>query len=213
MYLNGNTLPRTNMTKTNSSKTYTLAGLASIAAIAALSGITAGCENSDKTADVSWNGAKPASAAVADPANPSSSSSTAPAASAGDAVPFGSLSWSYGGFNGSGAAASEVTLSGLNISGGGMSFTYVKDLSAWGLGGGDIGGVASLFVKNNAGKWVGGKFDFISSSRSSRSFTNINDGYNGWSLSDVPNPCEAAFVIVKADGSKRSNVIGGTWAR
>lgn len=199
------------MTKTIPSKTHTLAGLASIAVIAALSGITAGCENSDKTADVSWNGAKPASASVADPASPASSS--APAAAAGDAVSFSSLSWSYGGFNGSGAAPSAVTLSGLNISGNGMSFTYVTDLSAWGMGGGDIGAIAALFVKNSAGQWVGGKFDFISSSRTTRDFVNIFDGYKGWSLSGVPNPCEAAFVIVKADGSKRSNVISGSWSR
>ena len=200
------------MTKTTPSKTYTLASLASIAAIAALSGITAGCENSDKTADISWNGSQPAPASAAAPATGSSDSS-ATTAVAGDAVPFGSFPWNYGGFNGSGAAASEVTISGLHIAGKGMSFTYVKDLSAWGLGSGSIGGVASLFVKNNAGQWVGGKFDFISSSRTTRSFTNIFDGYKGWSLSDVPNPCEAAFVIVKSDGSVRSNVITGTWAR
>lgn len=204
------------MTNTNLFKTYRLAGLASLATVAVLSGFTAGCENSDKTADVSWNGTKPASASVAAPqgsTSTSSSTSSTPAAAAGDAASFSSFPWNYGGFNGSGAAPSAVTLSGLNIAGKGMSFTYVTDLSAWGMGAGDIGAIAALFVKNSAGQWVGGKFDFISSSRKTRSFTNVFDGYKGWSLSGVPNPCEAAFVIVKADGSKRSNVITGKWSR
>lgn len=68
-------------------------------------------------------------------------------------------------------------------------------------------------MQNNSGAWVGGKFDWISSSRRSRDFVNVYSGYAGWSLADVPNPCQAAFVIVSPDGKKRSNVIAGTWSR
>ena len=73
--------------------------------------------------------------------------------------------------------------------------------------------LACLFVKDNSGRWVGGKFDWISSSRRSRNFENIFNGYSQWSLANVPNPCQAAFVIASADGKRRSNVLVGTWSR
>ena len=95
----------------------------------------------------------------------------------------------------------------------GVSFTYNHDLSAWGYSSGALGGVACLFVQKTNGQWVGGKFDWISSSRRSRGFENVFGGYAGWSLEGVPNPCAAAFVIVSPDGKRRSNVIAGTWSR
>lgn len=94
-----------------------------------------------------------------------------------------------------------------------MTFRYVRDLSAWGYSNSQTDGIACLFVQNNSGAWVGGKFDWISSSRKSRDFNNIYSGYAGWSLADVPNPCQAAFVIISRDAKKRSNVIVGTWSR
>lgn len=142
---------------------------------------------------------------------PSETPSEAPAAA--DQVPFGSLKWRYGGVNGSGARASGVAISSASFSSGGMSFKYVRDLSAWGYSSGALGGYACLFVQNQSGAWVGGKFDWISSSRKSRDFKNVYGGYAGWSLADVPNPCNAAFVIISPDAKKRSNVIVGTWSR
>ena len=101
--------------------------------------------------------------------------------------------------------------SGARFSTDGVSFSYAKDLSAWGYSGDALGGVACLFVQKSNGQWVGGKFDWISSSRRSRDFANVYGGYDGWSLAGVPNPCAAAFVIVSPDGKRRSNAIVGTW--
>lgn len=129
-----------------------------------------------------------------------------------DQVPFGSLSWTFGGKPvARGARNGGVVISGARFSAGGVSFSYVKDLSAWGYSNGALGGVACLFVQKSNGQWVGGKFDWISSSRRSRDFANVYGGYGGWSLAGVPNPCRAAFVIVSSDGKRRSNVIAGTW--
>ena len=204
----------------------TVSALALAAALALL-----GCENSEKEAGVSWNGAaKPAatpepaaetvSAETSGSAAPSASSSDAsapPAAADGsevaDAVPFSSLRWTFGGENGSRAVQSGVVVTGLSLGRTSMSFRYVKNLSAWGRSNGQIADYACFFVQKSDGSWVGGKFDWISSSRTSRDFENVFDGYAGWSLAGVPNPCNAAFVIVSGDCKRRSNVIAGTWSR
>jgi len=160
--------------------------------------------------------AKPAAAtqSAAKPAAAQSSASGADGAIGADQVPFGSLKWTFGGKpNGSGARNGGVVISGARFSSGGVSFAYNRDLSAWGYSSGALGGVACLFVRKENGRWVGGKFDWISSSRRSRSFTNVFEGYCGWSLAGVPNPCAAAFVIISPDGKRRSNVISGTWSR
>lgn len=140
-------------------------------------------------------------------------SATDDASAVADAVPFSALRWSYGRFKGSGAKASGVQIAGLRMSKDSLSFTYRKNLSAWGFSSGQTDAVACLFVQKSDGSWVGGKFDWISSSRSSRDLKNVRGGYEGWNLSGVPNPCSVAFVIVHKDGKKRSNVISGRWSR
>jgi hypothetical protein len=137
-------------------------------------------------------------------------------ASGVDAVPFRSLVWSYGGFRGSGAALDTTArITGLKVSGGTLSYAWAGG-GCESLGAGnanDYGSaLACLFVKDNAGKWVGGKFDWISTSRTSRSLANVFGGYHGWSLGNVPNPCETAFVIVGLNG-RRTNVVKSTWRR
>lgn len=135
------------------------------------------------------------------------------AAGVGDAVPYSSLRWSFGGVSGSGAKQSGVVISGLSCSRNGLSFRYSKDLSAWGRSKSAASDIACLFVQRSDGAWVGGKFDWISSSRTTRDFKNIYEKYHGWSLAGVPNPCNVAFVIVSGDCKRRSNVISGRWAR
>lgn len=143
------------------------------------------------------------------PSTPPPSSSTV-----GDAAPYNSFHWDYGGTTKPrGARQTGVVISGLSFSKTGLSFTYQTDLSAWGHAYADPAALACLFVKDNSGRWVGGKFDWISSSRRSRNFENIFNGYSQWSLANVPNPCQAAFVIASADGKRRSNVLVGTWSR
>lgn len=132
-----------------------------------------------------------------------------------DAVPFELLHFDYGGFHPpTNCHRSAVELSGLKVKRDGLSFKYVEDLSHWGMAHTDYSGaLACLFVCDKDGRWVGGKFDWISSSRTTRDFENIYGGYNGWSLRNVPNPCPVAFVIVSVNGKRRSNVISGIWNR
>lgn len=143
--------------------------------------------------------------------NPPSSSSSASSPSADDAVDFSLLQWSYGGFKGGGAKlSSKARIENLKVSSSGMTYT-------WSAGGcEDLGAssckdyshtVACLFVRV-AGAWRGGKFDWVSTSRTSRDFKNIVDkGYQGWPTNSIGSADAYAFVIVGGDGKSRTNVI------
>ncbi len=173
---------------------------------------------SQATASSNSKAAAKASAPQSAPAakNATAPSESPPAPSSGgaaDQVSFGALKWTYGGFNGSRAAKTSASIGGLSMSGNKLSYSWTGDtLASWGLADGDAKALACLFVKRSDGSWVGGKFDWISTSRRSRNLGHTN-GYGGWTLAGVPNPCAAAFVIVSADGKKRTNVITTTWAR
>ena len=195
-------------------KTHTPALLASLMSIAAMSIfalLSTGCEDAAVYDGASWN-----ASTVTDTTSGGSTTTTTGGSTTVtnmDAVSYGSLNWTYGGVKHASASFdSSVILSGLSFSSSSLSFTYVKDLSNWGLSFGDAGALACLFVQKADGSWVGGKFDWISSSRTSRGLSHTSN-YNGWTLAGVPNPCAAAFVIVSADGKKRSNVLAGTWSR
>ena len=66
--------------------------------------------------------------------------------------------------------------------------------------------LACLFCKIG-GKWVGGKNDWVSSSRTTRDFKNIREGYNGWSKTAIEDASEYAFCIVSYKNNTRTNVI------
>ena len=186
---------------------------------------SSGCEDADPKAGVSWNGtAKPAE--QEQPAETEESDGSGESAtgtdgteSAADEVPFSSLNWVYGGVNGGTAQASPVTIAGLSVRGRTLGFRYVVNLAVWRdlspryADASDAPALSCFFVKRNDGRWVGGKFDWIGSSRNTRQLDNVVEHYQGWSLDNVPNPCECAFVIVSADGKRRSNVLHATWAR
>jgi len=124
-----------------------------------------------------------------------------------DAIPFADLSFCWGGFKGSSAILSTPRISALSVSFSRMSIRWDIGLSGWGLSDGDYtGALACLFCKVD-GQWIGGKFDWISTSRSTRDFKNIHSGYGGWSVSDFNRAETYAFVVVSKDGKKRSNVI------
>lgn len=199
-------------------------------AIAAI--LLAGCESSEDSSGAYWKteahtSSASASATTTRSATPSATSQTAtPSNGVGsggeeeigveDDVPFGALSWNYGGFRGGSAEKTAAVISGLRATSENMTYH-------WRTGGCETLGassgsdyshtVACFFVQRGDGRWVGGKFDFISTGRTSRGFENIYGGYGGWSLAGVPNPCPCAFVIVSTDGKRRTNVIAGTWHR
>ncbi len=129
-----------------------------------------------------------------------------------DAVPYSSLNWSMGGFKGSGALMhSGAVIGSLSVKSNGMSYKWVsggcETIGATSKGDADHT-LACMFYKDAGGKWQGGKFDWISTSRTTRDYKNIHDGYNGWNPSAFAAATEYAFVIVGTNG-RRTNVIKG----
>lgn len=123
---------------------------------------------------------------------------------------YSKLNWCYGGFHGENAAESKsAVISSLNVTKTSMSYRWVKggcEVFGATYTGDASGTLACLFCLHN-GEWKGGKFDWISTSRTTRDFHNIETGYKGWEY-DVFAKAEAyAFVIVSKDGKSRTNVI------
>ena len=124
-------------------------------------------------------------------------------------APFDKFHWDFGGFHGEKAQA----VPGCEIDG--LCVGYNAMRYRWRKGGCEMLGAAGpddasclccLFVLNS-GVWRGGKFDWISTTRTTRSMNNIHGGYRGWST-DVFAHAEAyAFCIVSKNGRKRTNTI------
>ena len=142
----------------------------------------------------------------ADPATGDAPAETPPAAPAARPV-AGSLVFRFGGFRGEGAAEDPATqISDVRISRGGLSYRWTKgDLGNWGLSRENDGALACAFYWDGA-QWIGGKFDWISTSRTTRDFKNIDGGYNGWRADLFWAAPRRAFCIVSADGKKRTNL-------
>ena len=126
-----------------------------------------------------------------------------------DEVGFAQLKWNYGGFKGGAATLESSTrISKLQVNSGGMSYSWAsggcEKLGA--ASSTDAACVACLFC-HIGGEWIGGKFDWISTSRRTRDFKNIRSSYNGWMSNAIEKADAYAFVIVSRDGKKRSNVI------
>lgn len=122
---------------------------------------------------------------------------------------FNELQFVVGGFNGSSASwdgSAEIT--NLKV-GNGLTYQWVKG-GCENLGASNRTDasktIACLFCKVN-NVWVGGKFDWISTSRTSRDFHNIQSGYKGWSKDMLDKATAYRFVIVSKDGKRRTNVI------
>lgn len=139
-----------------------------------------------------------------------------------DAVDFNSFQWKYGGTNGSGAKMDgSVMISLKGISANRIDYRWEHgNPQTWGAKDAQDhkSAIVCAFLKDNSGKWIGGKFDWVSTSRLFRSFnhfgnSNPGSGYNGWSLHNIPNPTELAFVVIDNKSKRRTNVISGTWKR
>lgn len=126
-----------------------------------------------------------------------------------DASKFAELDFCWGGFNGKGATqASNAQIADLKV-GSGLSYRWVSGgCEALGAPNRTDAGytLACLFCKID-GKWKGGKFDWISTSRTTRDFKNISSGYNGWDKNAISKATAYRFVIISRDGKRRTNVI------
>ena len=118
------------------------------------------------------------------------------------------LEWAYGGVNGAKAQEdSRVQIENLSVAKSGMRYKWANgDLSAWGLSSGDAGALACIFYRKG-NKWIGGKFDWISSSRLTRDFKNVECGYRGWNAAEFFAASEFCFCILESNAKRRSNII------
>lgn len=130
-----------------------------------------------------------------------------PASSAVDQLDYALLKWQYGGVNASGAKLDSPRLSGLSCNGRAVSYRWDVGMSGWGLGNGDAGAICCIFFERG-GQWTGGKFDWISVSRTNRELKHVSS-YSNWPSSGITLPWRGrvAFVVVSADGRRRSNVL------
>ena len=130
-----------------------------------------------------------------------------PPATGGDAMDYALLRWQYGGVNAGGAKLDSPRLSSLSCNGRAVSYRWEVGMSGWGLGNGDAGAICAIFFERD-GQWIGGKFDWVSVSRTNRELKHV-ESYSNWPSSGIKLPWrgKVAFVVVSADGRKRSNVV------
>lgn len=140
-----------------------------------------------------------------------SPASVRPAGSAAEGEPldFGALRWPWGGFDGSKAALSDkARIKALKVTASGLSYAWesggCEDLGASSRT--DASCLACLFCFDGSA-WRGGKFEWISTSRTSRDLKNIETGYSGWDAAAFRSAKAHAFCIVSEDGRRRTNVI------
>lgn len=124
-----------------------------------------------------------------------------------DAVDFSALYWCWGGFSGKKAKLVDgAEIGSLKVTESKLSYKWVRggceNLGAKSRD--DASFIAALFC-NVGGKWRGGKFDWVSTNRTSRDLKNTG-GYGGWDPDAVRTADAFAFVIVSEDGKKRTNV-------
>ena len=126
-----------------------------------------------------------------------------------DQVAYSELRWTCGGVDGAKAVLTGVRLNALAVAPpASMTVAWGTTLREWGYADTQADALACLFCKVD-GKWVGGKFEWISASRPYRDLKNVRTRYAGWNP-DFLQAGEFAFVVLSKDGSKRSNVVKST---
>jgi len=130
-----------------------------------------------------------------------------------DEVDFALFNWNFGGLNGANAKLTDVLVSDVKFNSKGLSYKWKENnLSSWGYERTQADGRTCVFYKKD-GKWYGGFFEWVSTSRTTRNWTNIKEGYKKWKWNDIPNGAEGAFVILSKDGKKRTNVLKAKWEK
>lgn len=155
-------------------------------------------------------GSSSSPAAVSDAGSDGGLDSSAATTAAGDSIDFAALRWVYGGFNGSAATpVAGCEIADLRVSSSGLSYRWAQG-GCEALGAADRGDASrtiACFFCLIDGQWRGSKIDWISTSRTTRSFENIRSGYKGWDKDAIEKAKGFAFVIVSKDGQKRTNII------
>lgn len=131
-----------------------------------------------------------------------------PEPSTGDEVAFSLLQWKWGGFDGSKSSNDgKVVVANLTSNPDNLYYKFVKGLSGWGVTTATDYSktICAAFFKTSDGQWIGGKFDWVSTSRQSRDLKNPYKGYDGWNMGAFPKQTEVVFVVVHTDKKRRSN--------
>lgn len=143
-------------------------------------------------------------------ANPYSGHSGSEPATGDDEVAYKELDFCWGGFKGGSAKhVKESCIKNLKVRGDTLTYSW-KSGGCENLGASsktDAGATLACLFCCIDGKWKGGKFDWISTSRTSRNLENVFGGYNGWDKNATMKAAEFAFVIVSKDGGRRTNVV------
>lgn len=141
----------------------------------------------------------------------SSTSVTAAPASGAAVAEVVSLDWRYGGFKGGKSVEdSRCRISKLKVGKDSLSLHWDTKIPAdWNRETSEKGRliVVAAFYQDSSGRWVGGKFDWIDESRSSRSLENVLGGYGGWDGAAWSAAKRHAACVVSADGKYRSNLL------
>ena len=118
------------------------------------------------------------------------------------------LDFRFGGFDGSKAVEDPATqIEFFCMDSRGMSYQWASSsLRPWGLEDRDAGALACAFYWDGE-RWIGGKFDWISTSRTTRSWENVRGHYNGWDPDAFFGAKRHAFCIVSRDGRRRTNLL------
>ena len=121
------------------------------------------------------------------------------------------LVFKYGGFKGDKAVEdSRCRISQLKIGSDSLTFRWdTKIPGDWKRETLEKGPmiVVAAFYQDSSGRWIGGKFDWIDESRSSRSLENIKAGYGGWDGTSWTAAKKHAVCVASADGKFRSNLL------
>lgn len=90
----------------------------------------------------------------------------------------------------------------------GMSYKWASStkLEVWGLQYTQAGALAVAGWYDGK-EWKCAKFDWISSSRTTRDWVNVNSHYNGFDPNAFFGSAKHCFFIMSSDGRKRSNII------
>ena len=130
-------------------------------------------------------------------------------ASAEDAVDYTLLDWRWGNFKGAKASLSSARIKSLKVGSGSLSYAWERgscsDLDAACTHANPCC-TCALFCRVD-GKWVGGKFEHISTDRTSRGLGNVQEGCGGWDPSALSRADAYAFVILDDGAKRRTNVI------
>lgn len=122
------------------------------------------------------------------------------------------LVYRFGGFDGSCAVETpEAQIADLQVTDSEMRYRWLRGgceaLGAADEDDYDFTMACAFFWSEKERAWIGGKFDWISTSRTSRDFRNIFSGYGGWPAEEFFWAPRRAFCIVSRDGLRRTNLI------